>query len=49
VDANGVKIVPVRIDAGLLKHADALARKRGVSRARLVADGLEALLAREKA
>jgi hypothetical protein len=49
VDANGVKIVPVRIEAGLLKRADALAKKRGVSRARLVADGLEALLAREQA
>jgi hypothetical protein len=49
VDAKGVKIVPVRIEAGLLKRADALAKKRGVSRARLVADGLEALLATENA
>jgi hypothetical protein len=48
-DGNGVKVVPLRIEAGLLKRADALAKKRGVSRARLVADGLEALLAEEKA
>src|SRR5437764_8561572 len=36
VDANGVKIVSARIEAGLLKRADARAKKRGVSRARWV-------------
>jgi hypothetical protein len=43
--ANGVKIVPLGIDASLLKRADALAKKRGVSRDCLVAEGLETLLA----
>jgi len=41
---KGVTIVAVEIEPGLLKRADALAKKRGVSRARLVAEGLEALL-----
>ena len=43
--ANGVKIVPLGIDASLLKRADALAKKRGVSRDSLIAEGLETLLA----
>lgn len=37
--------ISLEIEPGLLKRADALAKKRGVSRARLVAEGLEALLA----
>jgi hypothetical protein len=47
--ADVVKVVPLQIEAGLLKRADALTKKRGVSRAQLVADGLEELLARAKA
>jgi hypothetical protein len=43
--ANGVKIVPLGIDASLPKRADALAKKRGVSRYCLIAEGLETLLA----
>jgi hypothetical protein len=40
-----IKVVPVAIDKALLKRVDALAKKRGLTRDRLVADGLEALLA----
>ena len=46
---KGVTIVPLEIEPGLLKRADALAKKRGVSRARLVAEGLETLLANQRA
>jgi hypothetical protein len=44
---RGVKVVSVGIEAGLLKRADAVARKRGISRAKLVAEGLETVLGRE--
>src|SRR5262245_8946128 len=43
---KGVKVISVGIEAGLLERADALARKRGISRAKLVAEGLEAVLGR---
>jgi hypothetical protein len=43
--AKRVKIVSLGIETSLLQRADALAKKHGVSRARLVAEGLEALLA----
>lgn len=46
---RGVKVVSLSIEAGLLERADALAMKRGVSRARLVAEGLEVVLARNGA
>jgi metal-responsive CopG/Arc/MetJ family transcriptional regulator len=36
------------IDASLLKRVDALAKKRGVSRDSLVAEGLETLLAHRR-
>ncbi len=42
---KGVKVVSLGIEAGLLKRADALAKKRRISRAKLVAEGLEAVLA----
>jgi hypothetical protein len=48
--ANGkqVKAVTLGIAADLLTRADALAKKRGISRAKLVAEGLEAVLAMRK-
>ena len=46
--ANGVKILSLGIDANFLKRADALAKKRGVSRDSLVAEGLETLLAHRR-
>jgi hypothetical protein len=46
VAEKGVKTVSVDIEARLLKRVDALAKKRGVTRARLVAEGLEAVLAK---
>ena len=44
-NGKGIKVISLGIDAGLLKRADAVAKKRGISRARLVAEGLEAVLA----
>jgi hypothetical protein len=46
--ANGkqVKVVSLGIEADLLSRADALAKKRGISRAKLVAEGLEVVLAK---
>jgi hypothetical protein len=41
-----VRVISVAIEAGLLKRADAVAKKRGISRAKLVAEGLEVVLAR---
>jgi hypothetical protein len=48
--ANGkqVKAITLGIEADLLTRADALAKKRGITRAKLVAEGLEAVLARSK-
>jgi hypothetical protein len=43
--AKRVEIVSLGIETSLLQRADALAKKRGVSRARLITEGLEALLA----
>jgi len=42
---NVKKTISLSISAGLLKKADALAKKRGISRARLVAESLETVLA----
>jgi hypothetical protein len=47
--AKPVKTVAVQIEAGLLRRVDALAKKRGLSRARLVAESLEAMLAKRGA
>ena len=41
---QGAKVVSVTIEGGLLKRADALAKREGVSRAKVVARGLELLL-----
>jgi hypothetical protein len=45
---RGVKVVSVGIESGLLKRVDTLAKKRGISRAKLVAEGLEKVLGRER-
>src|SRR5687767_14634984 len=42
-----VKVVCLDIEAGLLRRVDALAKKRGISRARLITEGLERLLPQE--
>jgi len=42
--AKPIKTVAVQIEAMLLKRVDAVAKKRGLSRARLVAETLEAML-----
>jgi hypothetical protein len=44
IRGNAVETVSVKIQASLLKRVDALAKKRGISRARLVAESLEAIL-----
>jgi hypothetical protein len=41
----GVKVVSVRLEIGLLKQSDALARKLGVSRAALITQGLRRVIA----
>jgi len=41
-----VKTVSVEIQGALLKRVDALAKKRGISRADLVVESLEAMLAK---
>jgi hypothetical protein len=46
VPAKDVKRLAVQIEAALLKRVDALAKKRGLSRGRLVAQSLEAMLAK---
>ena len=40
----GAKMVAVTIERNLLKHADAAARKQGISRSELIARGLHAVL-----
>ncbi len=42
------KVISLRIDAGLLQRAEVVAKKRGISRAQLVAEGLEAVLGRSE-
>ena len=44
---QGAQVISVSIEKGLLKQSDGLARKMGISRARLVARGLRAVLAAE--
>ena len=41
--------IATRVEQGLLKRADAEARRRKISRAQLVARGLEAVLSRRSA
>ncbi|HUB26551.1 MAG TPA: hypothetical protein VL992_14090 [Tepidisphaeraceae bacterium] len=42
---RGAKTISLTVELGLLKRADAYARRHGISRARLVADGLLSILA----
>ena len=44
---QGVKVISVSLEKGLLKEADHLAKSEGVSRAKLIARGLRAVLAAE--
>jgi hypothetical protein len=44
---GGARRVPVSIEPGLLRRADAFAKRKGVSRSQLVAHGLELALAEE--
>ena len=41
---NGVKVVSLSVERGLLDRADAYAQRHGLTRARLVAMGLESVL-----
>lgn len=41
---KGVKVISLSVEQGLLERADAEARRRNISRAALVAEGLEAVL-----
>lgn len=43
---QGVKVISLSVERGLLKRADALAKRRRVSRAELVSQALEAELAK---
>jgi hypothetical protein len=43
--SRAVKVVSVGIEANLLERADRLARKRHISRAKLVEEGLKSILA----
>ncbi len=45
VTGKGVKVISLSMEQGLLKRADARAKKEGISRAALIARGLEAVLA----
>lgn len=47
-NGRGVKVISLGIEAGLLERADALAKKRRISRAKLVSEGLEAVLGKSK-
>lgn len=46
---KGVKVISVGVELGLLERADAVAKKRGLSRAKLIAEGLESVLSRRQA
>jgi hypothetical protein len=45
---RSLKVVSLSIETGLLKQADHLARKRGISRAKLVEEGLRNLLGKNR-
>ncbi len=47
VQGKGAKVISVSIEKSLLVRADKLARKKGISRAKLIAQGLNAVLAAE--
>ena len=42
---KGAKVISLSVERGLLERADAYARRTGISRAQLVARGLESILA----
>jgi hypothetical protein len=42
---EGIKRINISMEKGLLRTADTLARKRGISRARLIAESVKAFLA----
>ena len=41
---RGVKVISVSVEKELLKQSDALAKRRGISRAQLIAKGLQGVL-----
>jgi hypothetical protein len=43
--SNSVRVISVRVASVLPKRADAFAKRRGISRAKLIAKGIDALLA----
>lgn len=43
---NGTKMVAVTIEKGLLKRADAYAKRHGMKRARMIAQGLQLVMAK---
>lgn len=46
-EGRGAQVISVSVERGLLERSDALAKTMGISRARLVARGLTAVLAAE--
>lgn len=48
-NGEGVKTIALSVEKGLLRRADQLAKKRGVTRAKLVAEALKAQLGTERA
>ncbi len=46
---KGAKVIAVSLEKGLLAQCDRLAKKKGVSRASLIARGLKRVIAAEKA
>jgi len=46
-EGQGAQVISICIEKGLLKQSDGLARRMGISRARLVTRGLRAMLAAE--
>jgi hypothetical protein len=47
VEGQGAQVISVSIEKGLLKKSDQLAKKKRISRAKLIARGLRAVLAAE--
>lgn len=45
-EGKGAKTISLTVELGLLKQADAYAKRRGISRAKLVAEGLRAVIGR---
>ncbi|MBN1345193.1 MAG: hypothetical protein JXQ73_21035 [Phycisphaerae bacterium] len=48
-EGKGHKVISVSIERGLLERSDVLAKKKGITRARLIARGLRAVLAADGA